>query len=78
MEIRTIADLTTRDPTNAVFGPSGLTIADIQAMIAHCDLAAAVPEHVRVHVESCRKLHTYGYFVYEFYTVVGAAGVLHA
>jgi fructose-1,6-bisphosphatase/inositol monophosphatase family enzyme len=38
-------------------------------MIAAYDLVAAVPEHVRDQYETCRKLHVYGCFAYEFFTV---------
>src|SRR5947209_2426852 len=44
-------------------------LASIQHMIAYCDLVSAVPTHVQHLFETCRKLHTYGSFAYEFFTV---------
>lgn len=79
MEIRTLEELTKPDDFVLHFTPLGLALDHrltpdaslryIQSMVANCDLNQQVPEHVRQHFETCRKLHVYGYFAPEFFTV---------
>ena len=81
MRIRTIEDLTAPGDAVRHFTPRGLSTTHqmtpessarfIQSMVADCDLAPEIPEHVREHFERCRTLHAYGIFkeAYGFFTV---------
>jgi hypothetical protein len=79
MEIKTLEELMQPDRRTTAFGPLGLmtdrvmkteaAARFIQSTIAEYDLRDAVPEDVRGYFETARKLHTYGLFVYEFFTL---------
>ncbi len=79
MEIKKLEELVKPNKFVLRFTPSGLaldsamtpegSLRHIQGLVATCDLIAEVPEHVRHHFEVCRKLHVYGYFAHEFFTV---------
>ncbi|HET6385110.1 MAG TPA: hypothetical protein VFJ58_17095 [Armatimonadota bacterium] len=72
MEIRTQNQLNQRDPAVAPFTPWGLatggtlteeaSLRFVQGLIADTDLHPDVPEVVRQSFESCRSLHTRGFF----------------
>lgn len=78
MEIKTLDELTKPDDFVLHYTPLGLALDHrltpdaslryIQSMVADCDLCQEVPEHIRQHFETCRKLHVYGYFAPEFFT----------
>jgi hypothetical protein len=81
MKIRTVQELTAPGDYVRHLTPLGFDLQGrltpeaslkfIQGMVADCDLAPEIPEHVRVHFDRCRMLHTYGFFAegYEFFTV---------
>jgi hypothetical protein len=76
---RSISELTTQDPTTAMFGPPGLMTsaamtpdasADyLQAMTEGSQLGKRVPGEVRRSFERIRDLHAYGVFSYGFFTL---------
>lgn len=78
MEIQSLEGLIRQNERVGHFGPLGFSanwilkpeasLRWVQAMIADFDLGPDVPETVRSYFELSRKLHTYGYFVYEFFT----------
>ncbi len=80
MKVRTIEDLTAPGDAVRRFTPWGLSTTHqmtpessaqfIQGMVADCDLAPEIPEHVREHFDRCRTLHIYGIFeaAYGFFT----------
>lgn len=78
MEIQSLEELIRQNERVRHFGPLGFSVNWIlkpeaslqwlQTMIATYDLGPDVPETVRAYFELSRKLHTYGYFVYEFFT----------
>lgn len=78
MQIKTFEQLTARDERVGYFAPLGLmmdrvmkpeaSVDFLQRMIADSDLCPAVPDSVREYFELARRLHTYGYFAYEFFT----------
>jgi len=79
MEIKTLDELMQPEQRTTAFGPHGLmtdrvmktnaAARFIQSTIAEYDLRDTVPEDVRGYFETARKLHTYGLFVYEFFTL---------
>jgi hypothetical protein len=80
---RSLAELAEVDPTTARFSPAGLLTEHrmkpeasaeyVQAMIADARLATEVPGDIRTAFERLRDLHTYGLFVYGFFTIADAA-----
>jgi len=79
MQIKTLDELMQPQRRTIAFGPHGLMTDRVmktepaskfvQSMIAEYDLHSTVPDDVRSYFETARRLHTYGLFVYEFFTL---------
>ncbi len=79
MDIKTFDQLTTYDervmhmadinPATGLVEPITSPLVSIQRMVADCDLALAVPAHVRAQFDACRKTYMRGCFDYELFTV---------
>ncbi len=79
MEIKTRAELIQPERRTTAFGPHGLmtdrymkdeaAAEFVQRVIADADLHSGVPAEVRDYFETARRLHIYGLFVYEFFTL---------
>lgn len=86
MKIRSLADLRVVEERTRRFSPLGLLTqhliteeasADfIQKVVAQTELGPNVPEEVRREFETVQRLHTYGLFVYEFFTVTARYALL--
>ncbi len=70
MEIKTLEESATPNEIVRHFTSLGseASLRYIQGLVASCDLAPEIPDHVRDQFETCCKLHVYGYFVWEFFT----------
>jgi hypothetical protein len=86
MDIKTIEQLMQVDERIGLFvhlrrSNESITFAphdaeSIQQMIARCDLVPDVPERVLHQFETCRKLHTYGCFAYDFFAAAAERAYL--
>jgi hypothetical protein len=83
LERKTIAELMRIDSRTGRFGPHGLmtdrrltdesAVEYIQAIVSDFDLPSSVPEQVREHFETLRRLHTYGAFSYDLFAMSTSA-----
>jgi len=83
MKRKTIAELMLVDSRTGHFGPLGLmkdrrlidesALNYVQAIVADLDLPPSVPEQIREHFDTLRRLHIYGAFSYELFGVAASA-----